>query len=154
MTRIIIGNRVGRQGKIRCGVAAVIQDEAGRILVTRRSDNGRWCLPGGHVDPGESISEACVREVLEETGLEIVPEGLIGVYSTPDILVAYPDGNLAQFVSLCLRARVIGGTLSLSEETTDAGYYSLDALRTMDVMGNHLQRIEDGVLHREAAFVR
>jgi ADP-ribose pyrophosphatase YjhB (NUDIX family) len=154
MAEITVGDRVGRTGEIRSGVAAFIRSDDGRILLTRRTDNGRWCLPGGHVDPGESVAEACVREVQEETGLEVVVTRMIGVYSSPDFLVTYPDGNRAQFVSICLGAEVVSGEPALSDETTQVGYYTLEEVHAMDVMETHHQRIEDGVLEREAAFVR
>ena len=154
MAELTIGDRVGSLGKIRCGAAAFIRDGDGRILLTRRADNGRWCLPGRHVDPGESVAEACVREVLEETGLAVEVTRLIGVYSSPDHLVSYPDGRRAQFVSVCLEARIISGEPGVSEEATEVGFYTLEEARGMDVMESHRPRIEDGVLDQEAAFVR
>lgn len=154
MSKLIFGERVGKQGEIRCGVAALITDGNGGILLTRRSDNGRWCLPGGHVDPGENVEEACVREVFEETGLVVQIRKLIGVYSTPDILTVYPDGNKAQFVSLCFDAAVQSGTLTTSSETTELDFFPLEAVYRMDVMESHIPRIEDGLSRKEAAFVR
>ena len=59
----------------------ILQDE--KILVTKREDIEVWCLPGGGVDPGESIAQAAVREVREETGLEVELERLVGIYSRP-----------------------------------------------------------------------
>src|SRR5512135_1153543 len=52
-------------------VCAVALDASGRLLLHRRSDNGLWGLPGGKVDPGESVSAAVAREVLEETGFRV-----------------------------------------------------------------------------------
>lgn len=76
------------------GRAVVIFDEAWeKILLTRRDDNGQWCLPGGQMEPGESAAECCEREVLEETGLRVHVRRLIGVFSSPDRLYTYPDGN-------------------------------------------------------------
>lgn len=154
MSELCFGPRIGRLGEIRCGVAAFIQDAEGRVLLTRRADNGRWCLPGGHVDSGESVAEACVREVLEETGLHVEIQRLIGVYSTPDALVVYPDGNQAQFVSLCFEARVNGGDPSTTSEVTALGYYTAAERLELDIMETHLPRIEDGLQHKEKAFVR
>ena len=154
MSKLVFGDRIGATGEIRSGVAAFIQDAQGRVLLTRREDNGRWCLPGGHVDPGESVEEACVREVLEETGLHVEVKRLIGVYSTPHILVTYPDGNRAQFVALCFEAVVISGSLTTSPETTELDYYTPEETKTMDILESHLSRIEDGLAKKEAAFVR
>lgn len=154
MATIIIGDRVGKFGQIRAGCSAVIRDEQGRILLTKRSDNGRWCLPGGHIDPGESVAEATVREVLEETGLVIRLGRLIGVYSSPNYLVEYKDGNKAQFVSTCLAGEIIGGEMGLSNETLDVGFFEPSELVGMDIMETHLIRIEDALKGQEAAFVR
>src|ERR1051325_4042675 len=67
---------------IRPGVSAVVLTPEG-LLLQRRSDNGLWGLPGGGVEPGESVSAAIVREVREETGLDVTPVRLVGVYSAP-----------------------------------------------------------------------
>ena len=88
MNTISFGDRIGKEGVLRVGASALIFDEAReKILMTQRSDNGRWCLPGGGMDPGESASETCIREVMEETGLQIRVTRLIGVYTTPDMLI-------------------------------------------------------------------
>ena len=87
MTQILYGERISKQGKIRLGCSAAMFDEHGRILLTRRADNGQWCLPGGGMEPGESAAEACEREVLEETGLSVRVRRLVGVYSHSDQLI-------------------------------------------------------------------
>ena len=67
MTKVLYGERISRQGKLRLGCSASIFDEQGRVFLTRRADNGQWCLPGGGMEAGESVTEACEREVWEET---------------------------------------------------------------------------------------
>jgi ADP-ribose pyrophosphatase YjhB (NUDIX family) len=124
------------------------------VLLTRRTDNGRWCLPGGRMDPGESLAETCVREVREETGLEVEVVRLIGLYSSPDVLVMYADGNRRQIVAAHFMVRVVGGTLGLSDETTEAAYFSQDALEALDLMEHHRPRIVDSFAGREAAWIR
>lgn len=90
---------------------------AARLLLTRRTDNGRWCLPGGAMDPGESLEECCVREVWEETGLRVRVVRLIGIYSTPHRITYYADGNRWQTVSANFLAEITGGTLGVSDGT-------------------------------------
>ena len=88
MTQILYGDRIGRQGNIRLGCSAVLFDvNREKVLLTRRADNGRWCLPSGGVEPGESVTEACIRETLEETGLRVRVKRLTSVFSSPDRLV-------------------------------------------------------------------
>lgn len=94
--------------------AAVIED--GQVLFIRRADIGGWAFPGGFVDPAESVAEAAIREVREETGLEVELVRLLGVYSRPRWRVA--DVHHVAFV-----ARPIGGELTTSTETVDVRYF-------------------------------
>ncbi len=155
MTEVIRGDRIGKLGVLRVGCSATIfHPDKERVLLTRRSDNGVWCLPGGGMDPGESAAEACAREVLEETGLVVNVGRLIGVYTSPDLLVEYADGNRFQPVSLSFTAEPIGGELGISDETTDVGYFSLEEMNSMDVWAHHVERINDAMAGAESAFVR
>lgn len=154
MTQIIYGDRIGKQGKIRLGCSAAIFDEHGRILLTKRSDNGQWCLPSGGVEPGESVAEACEREVFEETGLSVVVKRLVGVYSHPDQLSVYSDGNKVQIVALHFEAGIVGGELGLSDETSDFGYFTMEEMETLDMLGRHKERIIDTLTRQSEAFIR
>jgi 8-oxo-dGTP pyrophosphatase MutT (NUDIX family) len=147
MTQVLYGPQLGRQGALRLGCSAIIFDEKrGKVLLTQRADNGRWCLPGGGMDSGESVSQACEREVWEETGLRARVTRLVGVYSNPDQLVIYPDGNKAFFVVLSFEAEIIGGELGLSDETTAFGYFSLEEMESMPMHARHKERVEDALL--------
>ncbi len=154
MTQVLYGPRLGKQGKLRLGCSAAIFDEQKRILLTRRADNGQWCLPGGALESGESAAEACEREVLEETGLKVRVTRLVGVYSHPDQLVIYPDGNKAFIVALHFTAEVIGGELGLSNETTDYGYFTLDEIQDMEFLGRHKERILDTLGNYPEALIK
>jgi 8-oxo-dGTP pyrophosphatase MutT (NUDIX family) len=128
------------------GCSAVLFDQAReKVLLTQRTDNGRWCLPGGAMEAGESAAEACEREVWEETGLKVRVKRLIGVYSNPDQLVIYPDGNKAFFVVLNFEVQLISGELGLSNETTAFGYYSIEEMESMPMHGEHKARVEDAL---------
>jgi 8-oxo-dGTP pyrophosphatase MutT (NUDIX family) len=155
MATLLYGDRIAKQGKLTIGCAAAIFDSVRqRILLTRRTDNGRWCLPGGQMEAGESAAETCAREVWEETGLRVQVGKLIGVYSSPHRLVKYADGNRYHIVGLLFEAEPIGGTLGLSNETTEAGYFSLADIEAMDVMEHHRERIQDAFAGEPGAFVR
>ncbi len=73
-------------------VTAIVRNDAGDLLLVHKTDNGLWALPGGGVDPGESVSDAVVREVKEETGLDVDVVELSGVYTNPRHVIAYDDG--------------------------------------------------------------
>jgi 8-oxo-dGTP pyrophosphatase MutT (NUDIX family) len=154
MTQVLYGERLGKQGKIRLGCSAAIFDEGGRIFLTRRTDNGQWCLPGGRMEPGESVAEACEREVWEETGLEVRVKRLVGVYSHPDQLVVYPDGNKAHIVALHFEAEIVGGEPALSNETTGYGYFTLLETEGLDMLGRHRERILDTLKQQPSALIK
>jgi 8-oxo-dGTP pyrophosphatase MutT (NUDIX family) len=109
-------------------VAALIRDESGRILLQRRADDGRWNLPAGAVDPGESPAEAVVREVREETGLQVVPTRVAGVFGGGDAFrVRYPNGDEVEFSVAVFECAVTGGDLDPSnDETAELGWFALD----------------------------
>lgn len=155
MTQILFGERIGRQGNIRLGCSAVLFDaNREKILLTRRADNGQWCLPGGGVESGESVAEACVRETWEETGLKIRVERLTSVFSSPDRLVIYSDGERFQIITLNFEVSERGGIIGLSDETTEIGFYSLPEIESMDILPHHKQFISDTLAGQDAAFIR
>ena len=154
-TQVLYGKQLGKQGTLRLGCSAIIFDEVReKVLLTRRADNGRWCLPGGGMKSGESVAEACEREVLEETGLTVRVKRLIGVYSDPDQLVIYPDGNKAFFVVLSFEAEVLHGELTLSDETTEFGYFYVSEMENMSMHGHHKQRVEDALANTGQAWIK
>ena len=139
---------------IRAGVSAVIFDRRGRLLLQQRSDGGQWGLPGGGVEIGETIAEAVVREVLEETGLTVRPRRIVGVYSQPALqVVRYPDGNVWHYISTCFECSVQGGTLTTCDETLALDYFPLGRLPDT-LLPNHRIRIRDARARRAAAVFR
>ncbi len=155
MTQVLYGDRLGRQGQLRMGCSAVIFNKTRtQALLTRRTDNGLWCIPGGAMEAGESAAEACIREVWEETGLHVSVKRLIGVYSDPNQLVVYPDGNKAHIVVMSFEVEVIGGELGLSNETTEAGFFSVTDMETMPMHGKHKERVEDALLNLAEALIK
>ena len=149
MTRVIYGDGIGKAGELRLGSCAVIFDEdRRRVLLTRRMDNGLWCLPGGKMELGESVEECCRREVFEETGLEVRLRRLIAIYSNRDQLVIYPDDHKVQIVVLSFEAEITGGRLGLSDETTAAEYFTFSDMELMPMHGRHLERVKDALLNQ------
>ena len=144
VTTIHHGERVAKEGKIRLGCSAIIFNETKqKALLTQRADNKQWCLPSGGVDPGETVEETCVREVYEETGLNVRVTRFVGVYSDPHRMVEYPDGNKVHVVALSFEAEIIGGELGLSDETTDFDYFTPEEMEKLDMLLNHKERILD-----------
>lgn len=155
MAQLVYGDRIGKNGMLRPGTSAIIYGENNnKVLITRRTDNGRWCLPGGGMDPGETAAEACAREVFEETGLIVRVGKLVGIYTNPNMVIVYADGNRIQPVAFSFEAQVEGGELGLSNETTEYGYYSLDEMKQMDMMEHHIERITDAQAGQEATVIK
>ncbi len=108
------------------GVSAVVRDGAGRILLARRSDNGRWSLPAGIIDPGEQPADAVLREVFEETGVHAEIERLGGVATHP---VVYPNGDECEYLNVWFRCRAVGGEPRVDQdESLEVGWFAPDAL--------------------------
>ncbi len=101
------------------GGQALVVDEAGRVLMQQRVDSGNWSLPGGVMELGETIGQAVVREVREETGLDVELTGILGIYTDPGHIIAYADGEVRQEFVVAFTARAMGGELRGSDESTD-----------------------------------
>ena len=106
------------------GCDVFIMDEAARVLLIRRRDNGFWALPGGCQDLGETPAECARRECLEETGLAVRLTRLLGVFSSrryPYVNYPWKDN---EFCHLLFQAVETGGTLRATDETTEAAYFA------------------------------
>lgn len=124
-------------------VTCVVRDEQGRVLMVHKIDNDLWALPGGGHEPGETISATVVREVSEETGIDVEVTGLTGTYTNPNHVMAYDDGEVRQQFSLCFTARWIGGSAHEDgEETREVRWMSPDDLVSLNIHPSMRMRIE------------
>lgn len=119
--------------------SAVVTDDRGRILLQRRRDNDLWALPGGGMDMGDSLPGTAVREVKEETGLDVEITGLVGTYTDPRHVIAYSDGEVRRQFNVCFRARVTGGELQISDESTELRFVDREELDSLPM--HHTQRL-------------
>jgi 8-oxo-dGTP diphosphatase len=111
-------------------VSAVILDDRGRILLGQRSDNHRWSVVAGMMDPGEQPADALVREVEEETGVQVEIERLAGVALHE---VVYPNGDRCHMVNSWFRCRAVGGEARVNDsESIAVGWFAPDALPELD----------------------
>jgi ADP-ribose pyrophosphatase YjhB (NUDIX family) len=125
------------------GSSAVVVDDEGRILLQRRSDSGSWALPGGAMDIGETFAQSAVREVKEETGFDVRIERIVGIYSDPGHVFAYSDGEVRQEFSICLACTIVGGTLTVSHESTDVRFVFLAEIPGLTMHPSIRKRIDD-----------
>ncbi|WP_145136458.1 NUDIX domain-containing protein [Paenibacillus sp. Y412MC10] len=143
---------------------AVIQDQAGRILMQRRSDYGDWGLPGGAMEPGETIEETMRREVMEETGLVVLKDELMGVYSGPRMQYTYPDGNEVVFVMFIFKAEAsLQGSLSdngrallfqdIQQESLQLEFKSMDEIEQLPISSVQQPVFED-LMQKKVSILR
>ncbi|MFD6968224.1 NUDIX hydrolase [Streptomyces sp. NPDC059949] len=126
-------------------VTAVVRDEAGRLLIIHKTDNNLWALPGGGHDIGESIGDTVVREVEEETGITVEIDGIVGLYTDPQHVLAYNDGEVRQQFSICFRAHPTGGSLRTSSESKEVRWMDPADLGNLDIHPSMRLRIQHGL---------
>ena len=125
----------------RISVFAIIEQQ-GNVLLARRSDIGWWNLPGGGMEPGESVDDALRREVREEVGLEIAIEHLVGVYSKPQ----------KNEVVMTFWCHPTSGTPGTSDEVTESGWFTLATLPE-PLLPKHRQRLLDALQQTSHAII-
>ena len=121
--------------------AVVVNDER-KILLQRRRDNNLWSLPGGAMELGESIAQTVVREVQEESGLQVEIVRLVGIYTDPRHVIAYSNGEVRQQFSICFACRVIGGELRRSDESTEIGFFTPEELKDLSIQPSIRLRLQ------------
>ncbi|MFC3500605.1 NUDIX domain-containing protein [Micromonospora krabiensis] len=111
-------------------VSAVVRNDAGELLLGKRSDDGRWSVVSGFVEPGEQPATAVVREVWEETGLDVEPIRLASVVSHPH---SYPNGDRCEYLNLGFHCRLLGGTARVNDDESEAvEWFPPDRLPDLD----------------------
>jgi ADP-ribose pyrophosphatase YjhB (NUDIX family) len=134
-----------KANSIAVAVSAFIQDDEGRILMIRRTDNDLYAIPGGQLELGETLAQAAVREVREETGIECEVTEVIGLYSNPNHVIAYDDGEIRQEFSICFRAMLVGGELCASDESKDVRWLPVEKLDDINIHTSIRLRINHAI---------
>ena len=134
-------------------VSAIVTDLQDRILLILRTDNGYWSIPGGGLNPGESVSDAAVREVREETGIDCQVTGLVGIYSDPNHVAAYDDGEVRQEFSICFTTRMMGGSVATSSESALVEFVPPDAIPGLRMHPSIRLRIQHYLEERAEPYI-
>jgi ADP-ribose pyrophosphatase YjhB (NUDIX family) len=135
-------------------VNVVVVNDAGEILMIRRSDNDNWAVPGGAIDLGESVAQAAVRETREESGIECEITGIIGIYSDPKHVILYTsNGEVRQEFSIVLTARPLSGLPTPSSESSEVRWVSASTVPAYTMDRSMRIRINDYFARKESPVV-
>jgi ADP-ribose pyrophosphatase YjhB (NUDIX family) len=133
---------------------AVVVNNAGEILLIRRTDNGNWALPGGAMDLGESLPEAAVRETREETGIHAEITGLVGIYTDPRHIILYTRNNeVRQEFSVVFTARRLLGEPTPSNESREVAWVTPEKIGSLQMDRSMRMRIEHYLAGNEKPFL-
>ena len=118
-------SKVGHDKVILIFAGGCIFNDKGEVLLQKRADSNKWGFPGGAIELGETPQIAAIREVKEETGLDVEVGNLIGIYT--EFNMEYPNGDKAQSICIAYELRLVGGHLSCDkDETLELKYFPLD----------------------------
>jgi ADP-ribose pyrophosphatase YjhB (NUDIX family) len=135
-------------------VNVVVVNDAGEILMIRRTDNDNWAVPGGAIDLGESVAQAAVRETREESGIECEITGLVGIYSDPKHVILYTsNGEVRQEFSIVLTARPLSGQPRPSSESSEVRWVPVSGVREYTMDRSMRVRINDYLGHKPSPVV-
>ena len=123
--------------------AAVALISDNKLLMLKRRDSGNWTMPGGTMEFGESLKDCAVREVLEETGLNIEIRDIIGIYTDPKIVVEYSDGEVRQEFSTLYYGTVKNGKEHIDDESTEYKWVDLAELPNLPMADSQRIRVND-----------
>ena len=121
--------------------SAILTNNNGEVLLHRRTDNNQWSLIGGGMDYGESISQTIIREVKEETGFDATIEKLIGIYSNPNHVIEYTNGEVRQQFSICFHCKIVSGNLTISSESHELKFFTQEEINNLQIHPSQKIRI-------------
>lgn len=133
-------------------VTAFVLDDADQVLMIRRTDSGLYAIPGGQQEIGETIGQTVIREVKEETGIDVAPVSVIGIYTDPEHVIAFTDGEVRQEFSICFTARMTGGELRTSNESSEVLWIARDDLDSLNIHPSIRLRIKHGYENRQQPY--
>lgn len=123
-------------------VTVVVLNDDGHLLLIHRTDNDLWALPGGGIEPTESVRQAAIRETEEETGYQVDVADVTGIYTDPRHVMAYDDGEVRAQFSICMRARLVSGHARTSSESSEVRWVPVDALPGLSIHPSMRLRID------------
>lgn len=136
-------NNAPKPNVIVAAASAVVTNNENQILLHKRRDNNSWSLLGGAMEYGEDIKTTIIREVKEESGLEVRIEKLIGIYSDPNHIIEYSDGEIRQQFSICFHCIVESGEISVSNESYEVQFFDKEEITKLIMHPAQKIRLDD-----------
>lgn len=134
---------------IRPAAAVAIINDRKELLMLHRKDNKKWTMPGGTMEFGESMTDCALREVKEESGLNVVIKDIIGTYTDPNIRVSYSDGEVRQEFTIVYYGEVQGYNVPLDEESSNYVWISFDRVLELPLADSQRRRLIDVMTYLE-----
>lgn len=142
-----------RANSLVVAVTVFVVDEHERVLLVRPTGADQWGLPGGEPPAGEYVAAAAVRTIRARSGVDVEVTGLVGVYSNPHHVVAYPDGEVRQQCALCFRARYLGGVPAAGDGVDEVRWVPSDALDELPLHPSTRLRVDHGYNRMPQAYL-
>ena len=143
--------KVGHDLLLMPGVSAIVTNDHHELLVMKRSDDGRWSIPAGILEPGEHPAAAVVREVFEETGMVVRPVAIAAVFGR--LRASYPNGDESEYLTTTFRCEIVSGTpRPVDDEALDAAFKPFDSPEVAQAMERYEMSLED-FLSPDPAFI-
>lgn len=132
-----------KANSIKPAAAVAIINSNQEILLLKRKDSSNWTMPGGTLNIGESLINCAIREVEEETGYKVLINDIIGTYTNPNTVIEYSDGEVRQEFTIVYKGEIIGGKLSLDDESIDYKWIKLEDSLRLPLAESQRQRLSD-----------
>lgn len=139
---------------IRPAAAVAILDN-NKVLMLKRRDNRKWTLPGGTLELSESLIDCAIREVQEESGLNISITDILGTYTDPDVRIQYSDGEVRREFTIVYVGKALNTEVSIDDESTGYQWVELSQALSLPMADSQRQRISDVIEYvktRKKAF--
>ncbi len=117
---------VGTRPLLQCGATVVVLNPSGQVLMLRRTDNKKWCFPGGSIELGERAEEAARRETLEEAGIQTGTLNLLNVFSGPELYYKYPHGDEVYNVDIVYHTDQYIGDIIINDESSEHAFFTIN----------------------------
>ncbi len=134
---------------IKPAAAVAIINDRKELLMLHRKDNKKWTMPGGTMEFGESMTDCALREVKEESGLNVEIKDIIGTYTDPNIRVGYSDGEVRQEFTIVYYGEVQGYDVKLDEESNNYVWVSFDQVLELPLADSQRRRLIDVMAYLE-----